>query len=302
MAYGLSPNESNKIWVACSDARIFSIDWTTGERQFWATTATSITQMALASVKGRDIIFTAGEIDETWKITAHDLELLESSRPTQSRVVYSSTQPIQILRIVGEDPVIVAASGKNVLVGGLKSSDIDSVDQMRYEMMVFESSDVISSLDARVSTRASDKDILLGRKKARKFELKVVDVVVGDVKGAIFVHNDLLGNLRRSQVKNNQGGLVSSVVPINLVPRKLHWHRKMVAAAKWSLDGMLLFLIQTSAGAKIYRQLYYIWWQRDDLSFVAAGYRPQSISPSSVRGHCQHCGLSEWNIICGTSR
>lgn len=228
--------------MACNDGHIFSIDWTTGEQRYWSTAATSITQMSVASLKGRDIIFLAGQVDGAWKITAHEMGVLGSSTTTQTRVLYSSTQPFQILRTVGEDPVIVAASGKNVIIGALKSFEIDTVDQMRYELLVFESSEVISSLDARVWIRTSEKDILHGRRKVSKAELKVVDVVVGDVKGALFVHNDLLGNLWRSQRKADNQEPISNISPISLIPRKLHWHRKMVPAVKWSLDGSILLL------------------------------------------------------------
>jgi NET1-associated nuclear protein 1 (U3 small nucleolar RNA-associated protein 17) len=58
-----------------------------------------------------------------------------------------------------------------------------------------------------------------------------VDLVVGDVQGVIFLHNDLLAKLFLQSLDGKTPG-------INLVPRKLHWHRQAVHAVKWSLDGM----------------------------------------------------------------
>jgi NET1-associated nuclear protein 1 (U3 small nucleolar RNA-associated protein 17) len=85
----------------------------------------------------------------------------------------------------------------------------------------------VSSLDARVSKRSSGTKL---------DKVKVVDVVVGDVKGAIFVHNDLLRNLIGSQKS-----MTDDQHPIDLIPRKLHWHRKAVHCVKWSLDGLFCF-------------------------------------------------------------
>jgi NET1-associated nuclear protein 1 (U3 small nucleolar RNA-associated protein 17) len=177
----------------------------------------------------RDVVFTTEKHEEGWRISAHELSFLGNSTATQSRVVYTSTQMIQLLKAVDEGAIIVAASEERVLLGSLRSTDFGTVDKIKYDFRIFESTDILSSLDARVSKRSSGTKL---------DKVKVVDVVVGDVKGAIFVHNDLLRNLIGSQksTTNDQH-------PISLIPRKLHWHRKAVHCVKWSLDGSSCFIV-----------------------------------------------------------
>jgi NET1-associated nuclear protein 1 (U3 small nucleolar RNA-associated protein 17) len=172
----------------------------------------------------RDVVFTTEKYDEGWRISAHEFSFLGSSTVTQSRVVYTSTQKIQILKAQDEGNIIVAASEERVLLGSLRSTDFGTVDKIKYEFRIFESTEFVSCLDARVSKRSS------GTKLGK---VKVVDVVVGDAKGAIFVHNDLLRNLIGTQKSATDGQH-----PINLIPRKLHWHRRAVHCVKWSSDGL----------------------------------------------------------------
>lgn len=66
--------------------------------------------------------------------------------------------------------------------------------------------------------------------KKKTVPMPVVDVVVGDVHGMLFLHSDLLRNL--VNIKKADAGPA-----INLVPQKMHWHRQAVNTVKWSLDG-----------------------------------------------------------------
>jgi NET1-associated nuclear protein 1 (U3 small nucleolar RNA-associated protein 17) len=196
----------------------------------------------------QDVVFTTEKHEEGWRISAHELSYLGSSTATRSRTIYASTQPIQLLKAVDEGAIIIAASEERVLLGSLRSADFGTVDKIKYEFRIFESTNAISSLDARVSKRGSGTKL---------DKVKVVDVVVGDVKGAIFVHNDLLRNLIGSQksTANDQH-------PISLIPRKLHWHRKAVNCVKWSLDGLSCFIVgHLGHGLTLYRKLYHIGGQ-----------------------------------------
>ena len=176
-----------------------------------------------------DVVFTTEKYEKGWRISAHELSFLGNSTATQSRVIYTSTQPIQLLKAVDEGAILVAASEERVLLGSLRSTEFGTVDKIKYEFRIFESTNFVSSLDARVSKRSSGTKL---------DKVKVVDVVVGDVKGAIFVHNDLLRNLIGSQKSTTD-----DQHQINLIPRKLHWHRKAVHCVKWSLDGLSCLIV-----------------------------------------------------------
>lgn len=233
--YILSANDPNIVWVACSDGSIYRVDWTSGEgwQKPWKTPSKGIHHMAVASMdlagQMRDILFTTEEHDKEWRISAHELSTWGTKTTTQSRVIYRSSQMIQIIKAAGGGAIIMAASEERVLLGSLRSADFDTIDRIKYEFRVFESTDFISSVDVRVSNRGSAP----GAKVSKLDRVKVVDVVVGDLKGAIFVHNDLLWNLIASEKP-----ATDVQHPINLIPRKLHWHRKAVQSVKWSLDGL----------------------------------------------------------------
>lgn len=186
----------------------------------------------VSAERRRDVIFTT-EIrkDGGWRITANDLARPSDLFSTAARTIYTSNQRISFLKTAEDGSVIVAASEKRVLVGNLRSTEYNTIDKIRYEFRVFESTDFVSSLDLKISSRRDVEK--LGKSILKR--LPVVDVVVGDVRGSIFVHDDLLGNLARSQDDKKPPG-------ISLIPRKLHWHRKEVCTVKWSLDGRHSFL------------------------------------------------------------
>ena len=234
VTYCLSPTNSNLVWVACSDGSIYSVDWTSGKgaNQSWTISSTGCIHMTAASTESagrrRDVVFTT-EVrkDGGWRITANELARPTDSFETAARTIYTSNQRINFLKTSKDGFVIVAASEKRILIGSLRSTEYNTIDKIRYEFRVFESTEFISSLDLKVSARTGVET--LGKSVLKR--LPVVDVVVGDAKGSIFVHNDLLGNLARSQDDKLPPG-------ISLIPRKLHWHRKEVCTVKWSLDGM----------------------------------------------------------------
>lgn len=233
--YVSSPTNPEIIWVACSNGLIYRVNWASGEgwEKSWKSPSKRIIHMTVASMgsaeRMRDVVFTAEKDNEGWRISAHELSVLGTSPTNQSRVIYKSAQTIQILKASDEGTIIVAASEEKVLLGALRSTEFGTIDKIRYEFRIFESTAVITSLDVRISNR----DSFSGETTSKLDKVKVVDIVVGDVKGSIFVHNDLLRNLIMSQKS-----AADAQNPISLIPRKLHWHRKAVHCVKWSLDGL----------------------------------------------------------------
>lgn len=233
VAYSLSQTNPNMIWVGCSDGAVYHIDWTTGTGtdQFWTTSSMGLTHMTATAVafggKKRDVVYTTEpKRDGGFRITAHELTPPGSETPTVAKTIYTSTQPIHILKAAKSGGVVVAASENRVLMGNLRGEDFETVEKMKYEFRVFESTDFISSIDVRVTERQqTSKD----KKKTKAEKFGIVDVVIGNVKGSIFVHSDLLHKLSSAEHK---GKAVA-----DLTPRKMHWHRKAVETVKWSLDG-----------------------------------------------------------------
>ena len=190
--------------------------------------------MTVASMESagrrRDVVFTTESTKRgDWRITAHELALPGSSIKTTPRTIYTSTERVNFLRTAREGSVIVAYAGNSVLLGSLRSSDFTTVDKMKYEFWVFQSAETIFSVDVRVTDRVEKTEKSSKNPKAKLYP--IVDVAVGDVKGAIYLHEDLLQNLARPDTASGLG----------LTPRKLHWHRQEVHTVKFSLDGILAF-------------------------------------------------------------
>jgi NET1-associated nuclear protein 1 (U3 small nucleolar RNA-associated protein 17) len=189
--------------------------------------------MTVASMESagrrRDVIFTT-ELRKSggYRITANELPLPPAQPST--RMIYTSPHRIEFLQTAHEGSVLVGVSGNKIFLGLLRSTDYDTIDKIRYEFRVFESVDPIKSLDMRVSHRTGVELESL-KKSSLLRKTPIVDLVVGDVRGVVFLHDDLLAKLF---IQSQNGALPSGA---SLVPRKLHWHRQAVQTVKWSLDG-----------------------------------------------------------------
>ncbi|KAH8597437.1 hypothetical protein B0O99DRAFT_650838 [Bisporella sp. PMI_857] len=234
ITYHLSPTNSNLVWIAFADGAIYCVDWTTGAgcEDHWILSTTGCIHMTVATMESggrrRDVVFTTEMgTAEGWRITANEFTLPGGPIPTVAKTIHVSKERINLLTTANQGAVIVAASGRSVLIGSLGSDKYESIDKIKYTFHMFESTDVISALDVRCHDVNVQKP---GRKTPKEETLPVVDVVVGDVKGSIFLHNDLLRNLANPK-------RLESGASIRLIPRKLHWHRQSVHTVKWSLDG-----------------------------------------------------------------
>ncbi len=117
------------------------------------------------------------------------------------------------------------------MLGRLRSTEFDTVDKIRYDFHTFQTQDAVKSFDIRAYERISDQQAPKIDQAKKNATTLVVDLVIGDVKGVVFVYEDLLAKLIHTQ-----NTALSSA--INIAPRKLHWHRQAVHTAKWSLDGV----------------------------------------------------------------
>ncbi|CCU78026.1 WD domain-containing protein [Blumeria hordei DH14] len=246
----LSPSNADMIWVACSNGSVFSVNWTNGSGadSFWTVSSTGCIHMTVASMEShgrkRDVVFTTEARKEGgFRTTANELAEPDGTIAIAARTIYTSQEPIQFLKATRDGSIIVGASGKRILVGRLRSTEFNTVDKIKFEFRTFESNEFITSLDLKVSLQ---NEVEVTRKDKLQ-KTPVVDLVVGNIKGVIFVHYNIAGELF-GQSKN---GLLLSTT--NLVPPRLHWHRQAVNSIKWSLDGgkeTVLVLWQLESGKK----------------------------------------------------
>jgi NET1-associated nuclear protein 1 (U3 small nucleolar RNA-associated protein 17) len=231
VSFSLSPTTPEIVWVACSDGNVYRVNWMTGDgaSYSWKTSSTGCNFMTVAAMESlgrkRDVVFTTEAKGEGWRITANELTAPDDPIKTAARTIYTSKDRIRYLKTGAAGSVVVAAAGNKIIIGGLRTTEYGVVSNMKYEFRIFETTDTIASLDVKATPRPGGKDV----KKSLQ-RTPIVDLVVGDVRGSIFLHNDLLANLMQAQ--DGKPG-------ISLAPRKMHWHRQAVNAVKWSRDGML---------------------------------------------------------------
>ena len=244
IATQLSPQSTHLVWVACSDGRIWSIDWTTGAVQEdpLVTGTQSAVDMVLMPIRVK------GALQEVLLVSEHStqdqrnhLVAYNGSASSDKREVNPlvsmghSGEKIHSLHLVeGGSNVLLAASKSTLVVGVPDSPKVTNFAEMTYSFYHFETNDVITALDSRIAaslrppqqSRRNMKD----KPKARSSKFPIVDVLVGGARGSIYFYNDLVAKLEALEGDAaNQDALVG---------RKYHWHRRAVHAVKWSKDGM----------------------------------------------------------------
>ncbi|KAH0559865.1 hypothetical protein GP486_003613 [Trichoglossum hirsutum] len=237
-AFILSPTSHNYVYVSTSRGRLEIWDWTEGKKlQRWEFES-DINALAVASPSPAedktDVIFLVEKKYEKWRIKLFELtrDAKQSKTGNQTKVLYECQQQISNLKVLHEGQVVVATSGKCLVVG----TAIGDATTGSYVWTEFTSPDWLTCLDARESSKEpisskSKEDLKVrGNRKTNP----AIDLVVGDIKGAIFVHHDILNRL----VADHRKG--ASVRPEHLArgaSRRWHWHREAVHSIKWSLDG-----------------------------------------------------------------
>jgi len=186
--------------------------------------------MTVASMESagrrRDIVITTEpRKGGGWRITANELAPPDSKFKTAAKTIYTSAHRINMLRTVCDGSIVVAVADNAVMIGSLKAMDYGTVDKVKYEFRIFETTEAISSMDVKVVERISGREFPKPISK-----LPCLHVAIGGVNGSIYYYMDILAKLVMAQ----RGGLPSGV---SLVPKKLHWHRQAVYTVKFSLDG-----------------------------------------------------------------
>ncbi len=137
-------------------------------------------------------------------------------------------EPLTSLKILDDGNVIVATSGTKVIIGTTEAADKPSLKDIVYVWREIECSEWITSIDVQVEH--ADAPV---RPQIPHSVGNGLNIVVGGLKGAIFIYENIL----RKLIKKETSSTMLKREEIN--PRRLHWHRNAVAAVKWSADGEL---------------------------------------------------------------
>ncbi|KAI0190982.1 WD40-repeat-containing domain protein [Xylaria flabelliformis] len=223
-----SATSPNLLWVASYGGSIWLIDWTTGTGSEAHITleCDRLHDMFVDSVEiggvARDVLYVSAKKEQTWHIIAHDVRDFEL---IGSQTLFSCTPTIGDLRVARLGYTFAAYAERNIILGYRKQEAASSFEDLAYEVITLDASDEISCLDLQVSSR-----VHLNRKSQREAsDAPVIDLVIGCARGAVFIYNDLLPQIRHLNAPKTRHH--------TLQPRKYHWHRKAVHAVKWSRDG-----------------------------------------------------------------
>ncbi|KAI1364384.1 hypothetical protein F5Y08DRAFT_214799 [Xylaria arbuscula] len=216
------------VWVASYSGLVWLINWETGsgsEKNF-SVGCDRLYDMHVDSVQfdngSRDVLYISAKKGAAWCILACDIQ---KHKILASTPIFSFTAPIENLRVAHSGYIFAAYADRTIIIGSRTHQTIQALDSLSYEVVTFDASDDITSLDIRVSNR-----VHLNRKSQREAsDTPVIDLAVGCARGAVFAYSDLLPEIR----------LLNSPKARHhaLQPRKYHWHRKAIHSVKWSRDG-----------------------------------------------------------------
>ncbi|CAK7197368.1 NET1-associated nuclear protein 1 [Sporothrix eucalyptigena] len=231
VAAALSPKSTNLVWIGCADGAIYRADWVSGEieriqrKQEPAPRLAGLTaELVQVGPLSKEVLYLSEGAPGAWSVAAYDATTLAK---TAGRTLFTvpssnSTAAIDLLRTASGGRFVVGASGKTVFVGGLKATEsgerkAETIDDLAYQFYSLDAADEVSCLDVRATVH-----------KKRGASL---DLVIGCVRGAIYVYDDVFSRLQEATAES------SRKKKVNVRPRKHHWHSHSVNAVKWSKDG-----------------------------------------------------------------
>ncbi|KAI9714600.1 MAG: hypothetical protein M1812_006405 [Candelaria pacifica] len=234
-AYALSSTKPNTIYVS-TIGHISHWDWVAGEQLGrWISKAQifGLATSALAIGDSTfDLVYAREKRGEHWMISAYNLlhgTFLADKERTQ---LFETRRPILGLYVTQSGENIVASYGEYLVVGVTKHRNIPTLSMLAFIWRELRTPERITCLDVReiVTRQLSRGKGTKGPAKHLKSQYSL-DVVLGGLKGAIYIHENLLHKLDQ---KEPDAQITKAV---NLTPLKLHWHREAVATVKWSVDG-----------------------------------------------------------------
>lgn len=236
VGFVLSSTDVNLLYVTTNSGFIYKYDWFKGKHIGRWNISSQIINLAgsdsAPTPTERDIIYTVDKKGQ-WRITAHRLSEKTDASKTELCTLLKSSEPVTALKVLAGGKIIVASSGSRLIIGSSDLAGPASLNDLSYVWREILCPEWITSLDARIPSDASQApgSGATGAVPSKSKGQATVDIVVGDLKGSIFVYEDLLGKLVRKERRGK------SVTGLDFTPQRLHWHRYGVAATKWSLDG-----------------------------------------------------------------
>ncbi|KOS19198.1 U3 small nucleolar RNA-associated protein 17 [Escovopsis weberi] len=229
----LSRSNPDCLWVACSDARVYHVNWRRPDEKHQSFKTASGTVKSLAVLPGSsnrgDVVLVA-ESDKPHRMELVAYSVQDCTSPL-SKNILALKKPgngLQLIEASQDGQVLVGALNDRLFLGVATHAGDAAFEQLQYDFFSWDVPDLITALDFRVYPRSKQGGGLGGGKDRRETD-RVVDIIAGGARGAIYLYHDAV---LRSQALGKSGSQKDIIQA-----QKLHWHRKAVHSVKWSLDG-----------------------------------------------------------------
>lgn len=230
-AFAFSSTTPNHLYLSTISGIIEKWDWIEGSRLSHWRISSSIYSLVTAKQNlgdsGSDLVYTMDRKGQgPWMLSVHRLAGGEDGAKTDVKTLFTNPQAVSSVKVLENGRVIVATSGSQLMFGSSDEPASSSLKDVSYRWRIIECPEYITGTDVRV--RPSKDQRMSKRKRSMA---NAIDIVVGGQKGSIHIYEDLLRKLIK---RDHRAGKGSS---LDVIPRRLHWHRNAVHSVKWSADG-----------------------------------------------------------------
>jgi len=276
----LSTANPNILFVSTFAGTIYKWDWVEGKKIARWDVSSEITRLATAAMPNadEDTVYTIDKSDKRgkWMITAHKLMAGNQAPGSELSTLCKSQEPITGIKVMDGGMILVATCGKRLMIGLKNELHQTSLATTTYTWRETMLPEYITCFDVRLpnSSVPLRSEKLNSRNVGSKSS---VDIVVGNIKGEIYILKDFLCILMQRERPDKAGKPASLAAPLQ------HWHREAISTVKWSRDGKIPWShLRNHIDLLVSRQLYYLWWCRDRSGVVAARHWRKAVSSPSI--------------------
>lgn len=219
----LDPCNSNQLFLSRLSGTVQNWDWTTGQKQEQWKCQIDLLELVgvVTEAPGRYSLHTLhGGLGEKTRLL-QSLVSAKNNSPDEEVLLLTKQSHWSGCKSIDNGNILFLSFGRQLVIGQLLPVSKGS-NEKAFIWREVTVPQPIESMDVQIRDRP---------KTAGSSSVKMIDVVIGCVDGVIIMYEDLLYRLI---------GREKGVRDIEILSRRLHWHRQAVNTVKWSRDGNYL--------------------------------------------------------------
>ncbi len=188
--------------------------------------------MSVLDGSNRDTIYALEKDGQSkWMITACTLSE-DSEKPQQeANTVLKGSNRLRSLTVSSDARFAIAATDGGLMIGTLDDITPQGTD-IKYVWQEVTLEEPVTCFSMQCRRAAKPKSSKARKANAAQSQQNRLDLVIGTVRGRIYLYTDFMRHLEMRGRANGQPVSSSS-----LSPRVMHWHREAVCTVKFSHDG-----------------------------------------------------------------